>query len=78
MKSNPARTKTKASASAITAANYSDYIVAMKEGAVHCDGNVSDVITEQRLSELYGLTFDIAHSERGYLCNYFKPLGNLE
>ncbi|WP_172116956.1 iron ABC transporter ATP-binding protein [Halomonas hibernica] len=60
------------------AANYSDYIVAMKDGEVHCDGNVTDVITERRLSELYGLKFDIAHNERGYLCNYFKPSGNLE
>lgn len=59
------------------AANYSDYIVAMKGGAVHCDGNVTDVITEQRLSELYGLNFDVARDERGYLCNYFKPSGNL-
>ncbi|MGP9766211.1 iron ABC transporter ATP-binding protein [Halomonas sp. AOP13-D3-9] len=60
------------------AANYADYIVAMKDGAVHCDGSVTDVITERRLSELYGLNVDVARHERGYLCNYFKPSGNLE
>lgn len=60
------------------AANYSDHIVAMKNGSVYRAGSVKDVVTEQRLSELYGLNFDITHNERGCLCNYFNSSGELE
>ena len=55
------------------AASYSDHIVAMKAGAVHCAGSVGEVITEARLGELYGLDFEISHGPRGRLCNYFNP-----
>jgi len=55
------------------AANYSDHIVAMKDGALHCAGSVAEVVTETRLRELYGLDFEVSHSERGCLCNYFNP-----
>lgn len=60
------------------AANYSDHIVAMKDGAVHGAGTVDQVLTEQRLQELYGLEFEITHGERGRLCNYFNPSGELK
>lgn len=60
------------------AANYSDHIVAMKGGAIHCTGPVPEVVTEARLKELYGLDFEITHSERGRLCNYFNPSGELK
>lgn len=60
------------------AANYSDHIVAMKGGAVHCAGTVPEVLTEARLRELYGLKFEITHSERGCLCNYFNPSGEFK
>ena len=59
------------------AANYSDHIVAMKRGAVHDAGPVSEVVTESRLNALYGLDFEITRSERGCLCNYFTPSGEL-
>ncbi|QCO00099.1 ATP-binding cassette domain-containing protein (plasmid) [Azospirillum argentinense] len=55
------------------AANYSNYIVAMKGGSVHCAGMVPEVVTEARLRDLYGLDFEITHGERGCLCNYFNP-----
>lgn len=55
------------------AANYSDYIVAMKRGAVHCDGPVAEVVSEQRLRELFGLEFEIVRSATGFVCNYFNP-----
>lgn len=55
------------------AAHYSDHIVAMKAGAVHCTGSVGEVVTEARLRELYDLDFQITHSARGRLCNYFNP-----
>ncbi|WP_175653223.1 iron ABC transporter ATP-binding protein [Pseudomonas sp. Marseille-P9899] len=58
------------------AANYSDHIVAMKQGAVHSAGSVAEMVTEATLSDLYGLDFEISHSERGCLCNYFNPQEN--
>ena len=55
------------------AASYSDHIVAMKDGQVHCTGSVAEVVTEARLGELFALPFSISHGERGPLCNYFNP-----
>ena len=55
------------------AAHYSDHILAMKAGAVHCAGSVAEVINETRLGELYDLDFEITHGARGRLCNYFNP-----
>lgn len=57
------------------AAAYSDCIVAMQGGRVHCSGSVEQVVTEQQLHALYGLDFDITHSALGRLCNYFNPPG---
>lgn len=56
------------------AASYSDYIVAMKRGAVQCTGSVAEVVTEARMSELYDLNFEITQGRHGRLCNYFNPL----
>ncbi|WP_264312814.1 ABC transporter ATP-binding protein [Pseudomonas putida] len=55
------------------AATYSDFIVAMKGGQVHCAGSVDEVVTEQRLHALYGLEVEISHSAGRRLCNYFNP-----
>ncbi len=59
------------------AAHYSDHVVAMKSGQVHCAGRVDEVVTEAQLAALYGLEFEISHGERGRLCNYFNPPGEL-
>lgn len=59
------------------AANYSDHIVAMKDGQLAFSGPVAEVVTEQRLQALYDLDFDIVRSARGCLCNYFNPSGEL-
>ncbi|WP_256080228.1 ABC transporter ATP-binding protein [Massilia sp. YIM B04103] len=55
------------------AANYSDHIVALKSGALRFSGPVDEVVTEERLRELYELDFEIVRSERGCVCNYFNP-----
>jgi iron complex transport system ATP-binding protein len=55
------------------AANYSDHIVAMKTGAVHSQGPVAQVVSEQGLRDLFDLDFEILRSEQGFVCNYFKP-----
>ncbi|HEJ1339703.1 UNVERIFIED_CONTAM: ATP-binding cassette domain-containing protein [Pseudomonas aeruginosa] len=57
------------------AANYSDYIVAMKGGTVCFSGQAAEVISEHRLRELYELDFEIMRTARGCVCNYFKPAG---
>jgi iron complex transport system ATP-binding protein len=54
------------------AANYSDHVVALKNGKLHFCGETSDVITEENLSDLYELNFEILSSQHGYICNYFN------
>ena len=53
-------------------ANYSDYIVALKQGQLSFGGPAQEVITEERLSELYELDFEISHNKHGYVCQYFQ------
>lgn len=60
------------------AANYSDHIVAMKQGRVQCAGSVAEVLTEARLRALYELDFSISRNARGWLCNYFNPAQELK
>ncbi|MBE0406283.1 MULTISPECIES: iron ABC transporter ATP-binding protein [unclassified Psychrobacter] len=57
------------------AANYSDHIVALKNGTLSFSGSSEQVVTESNLSELYDLEFEIIRSERGCLCNYFNLSG---
>lgn len=57
------------------AANYSDHIVALKDGALHGSGPSAQVVTEPRLRALYELDFEVLRNERGCLCNYFNPSG---
>jgi iron complex transport system ATP-binding protein len=57
------------------AANYSDHIVALKNGTLSFSGLSEQVVTETNLSELYDLDFEIIRSERGCLCNYFNLSG---
>ncbi|OEZ67598.1 iron(3+)-hydroxamate import ATP-binding protein FhuC [Janthinobacterium sp. HH103] len=57
------------------AANYSDHIVAMQDGAVRFAGPAHEVVTEERLRALYDIDFHIVRNERGCLCNYFTPTG---
>ena len=54
------------------AANYSDHVVALKNGALRFSGHADDVITEENLSDLYELNFEVIRSPRGCLCNYFN------
>jgi iron complex transport system ATP-binding protein len=55
------------------AASYSDHIVAMKDGAVHCAGPVQEVVTESRLRQLYGLDIQSTRAGRSRQCNSFNP-----
>lgn len=53
------------------AANYSDHLVAIQGGALRFSGPVAEVLTEERLADLYGLDFEITRSRKGCFCNYF-------
>ncbi|MFT3804428.1 MAG: ATP-binding cassette domain-containing protein [Burkholderiaceae bacterium] len=53
------------------AANYSDHIVALKDGALRFSGPADQVLTGDRLRDLYELDFEIVRNGRGCLCNYF-------
>jgi iron complex transport system ATP-binding protein len=59
------------------AAAYSDHIVALKAGTVHCQGPVDQVVTAAHLQALYGFGIDIVQAARGLLCNYFNPQGEI-
>lgn len=54
------------------AANYSDHIVALKNGELSFHGTSEQVVTETNLRELYDIDFEVIRSERGCLCNYFN------
>ncbi|MBD9400279.1 MULTISPECIES: ABC transporter ATP-binding protein [unclassified Comamonas] len=54
------------------AANYSDQIVALKNGALRYSGATHEVVTEQRLADLYELDFEITHTTNSLVCNYFN------
>ena len=53
------------------AVNYSDHIVALKNGALRFCGPAQDVVTETRMADLYELDFEITRNQRGCFCNYF-------
>ena len=53
------------------AVNYSDHIVALKNGALRFHGPAQDVVTETRMADLYELDFEITRNQRGCFCNYF-------
>lgn len=58
------------------AANYSDHIVALQDGALRYSGATHEVVTEPRLSDLYELDFEITRGARGLVCNYFNTSEN--
>ena len=53
------------------AAFYSDYVCAMKDGKIANYGTVEEVMTEQNLSQLYGVEFKIIRVEGKPLSIYF-------
>ena len=53
------------------AANYSDHVVALKDGALRYAGAVDEVVRTERLRDLYDLDFEITRSPHGCFCNYF-------
>ncbi|WP_414896975.1 ABC transporter ATP-binding protein [Rhodovulum sp. YEN HP10] len=55
------------------AANYSDHILALKDGRLAGCGPVAEIVTEERLRALYDLEFQVLRNGDSVLCNYFTP-----
>lgn len=54
------------------AANYSDYIIGLKNGEIICNDKTENVINQEVLKELFGIDFRITHDRKTLLCNYYK------
>ncbi|WP_323778686.1 ABC transporter ATP-binding protein [Leisingera sp.] len=55
------------------AANYSDHMIALKDGKLVAEGQTGLIVTERHLQALYNLDFEILTHGGNRLCNYFTP-----
>lgn len=54
------------------AAQYSDYIIAMKDGKIRYSDAVNHIIRPEVLQEIFGIEFDIIEKNNKKICNYFN------
>lgn len=54
------------------AAQYSDHIIAMKDGEIKYNESTNDVIECEKLKDIFGIDFDIIEKENKKICNYFN------
>ncbi|MGO3108920.1 MAG: iron ABC transporter ATP-binding protein [Sphingobacterium sp.] len=54
------------------AAQYSDRIIALKDGVIRYDDTAGKVIDAQVLQEIFGIPFDILERNGKKICNYFN------
>ena len=54
------------------AAQYSDYIIAMKDGKIRYNDDVNTIIRPEILEEIFGIEFDIIEKNSKRICNYFN------
>lgn len=54
------------------AANYSDYIVGMKNGKIMSHGKTSAMITAENLEKMFDLEFEVIEHNGKKICNYFN------
>jgi iron complex transport system ATP-binding protein len=54
------------------ASHYSDHIAALKSGKVKYFGKADEIINEDILKDLFGISFCISQSNGKKLCNYFN------
>lgn len=50
---------------------YSDYIVALKEGRLLYEGETDEIITKEKLQEVFDMQFDIREIEGKKICLYY-------
>lgn len=58
------------------AANYSDYIVAMKDGKIRHFDTTKNIITAEVLKDIFDINFEIIQKEDQLFCDYFSSLKN--
>lgn len=54
------------------ATQYSDHIIAMKDGEIRYDDDVDKVITAAILEDIFEIKFDIVERAGCRICNYFN------
>lgn len=54
------------------AAQYSDQIIAMKNGRILCHDDVDTVIQAEQLYDVFGIRFEIIRQNDKNICNYFN------
>jgi iron complex transport system ATP-binding protein len=54
------------------AAQYSDYVIAMKDGEIRYSDEVNNIIRPETLQEIFGIEFDIIEKNNKKICNYFN------
>ncbi len=54
------------------AAQYSDHIIAMKDGKIRYSDEVNNIIRPEILKEIFGIEFDIIEKNQKKICNYFN------
>ena len=54
------------------AAQYSDHIIALKDGYIEFDAPVNDVISAENLKSIFAIEFDIIERNGKKICNYFN------
>ena len=54
------------------AAQYSDHIIALKDGHIEFDAPVNDVINAENLQSIFAIEFDIIERNGKKICNYFN------
>ncbi len=54
------------------ASNYSDFIVAMKDGKIEYFDETNLVIDQDKLNQVFGINFEIMESNGKKICNYFN------
>jgi len=54
------------------AAQYSDHIIALKDGDIRYDAPTDAVIQADVLEDIFGISFDIIEKDNKKICNYFN------
>lgn len=59
------------------AANYSDYIVAMKDGKIRHFNTTKNIITPEVLKDIFDINFEIIEKKEQLFCDYFSSLKDI-
>lgn len=51
---------------------YADYIYALKDGKIICEGTKDEIITDEVLEKIYGFKMNVCHINNQKFCMYYK------